>query len=146
MTAKPKHLHPVINRSAIENFIIDLLFEKPPKLIGASAETGAFNPVTKGKVTKRITAILNKASNAKIGVTGDTLIRMDSLDYRTQFQLVERVYKTKSAQYAKDMEVYMIRKFKESHPNVVINKSEIPATRLTTYNDFHFVYVVYNPK
>lgn len=146
MTSKPKHLHPVKNRNAIEKFIIDLLFEKPPKLTGATAETGAFNAVTKSKVTKRITAILNKASNAKIGVTGDTEVRMDAIDYRTQFDLVERVYKTKSPQFAKDMEVYMIKKFKVSHPDIVINKSEIPAVRLITYNTFHYVYVVYNPK
>lgn len=38
----------------------------------------------------------------------------------------------------------MIKKFKVSHSNVILNKSETKASKLVTYNGFYYVYVVYN--
>ena len=75
---------------------------------------------------------------------GDTDVRMDDKKYREDFEFVQRVYKTTSKQAAKDMEVYLIKKFKQTHGSILLNVSEAPASRLTTYNGFYYVYIVYN--
>lgn len=117
---------------------------KPPKLIGKTAITGRLTPSTKTKVTKRINEILTNSSEIKIGVMGDTEVRMDGTDYRSDYDFVTRIFKTKSKEIARDFEVKLIKKFKKSHPKKVKNISEAKAGRLTTYNGFYYVYIVFN--
>ncbi len=145
MKKKPIELHPVLNRSEIAKFFRTLWLGKPPKLVGKSAVTGHLtNPATKRKVTMRINEILKIADVIKIGATGDTLSRMDKEDYRGNWEFVSRVYKTKSLERAKEYEVELIKKFKKSYPSQVKNISEAKAGRLTTYNGFYYIYVVFN--
>ncbi|CAA0190061.1 conserved hypothetical protein [Tenacibaculum maritimum] len=147
MTAKrkPIELHPVKNRSDWSEFWRTFWNGEPPKLVGKTAITGRLsNPSTKTKVTKRINEILKIASEIKIGVMGDTEVRMDGKDYRNGFEYVTRVYKTTSKDSARDYEVELIKKFKKSHPNKILNVSEAKAGRLTTYNGNFYVYVVFN--
>lgn len=142
---KPVELHPVKNRSDWSAFWKTFWNGEPPKLVGKTAITGRLtNPATKTKVTKRINEILNIASEIKIGVMGDTEVRMDGKDYRSGFEYVTRVYKTTSKESAREYEVELIKKFKKSHPNIVLNISEAKAGRLTTYNGNFYVYVVFN--
>lgn len=75
---------------------------------------------------------------------GDTLVRMDSNDYRKGFEFVERVYKSKSKEKIIEYEVELIKKFKAKKDKKVTNISTKRAWRLTTYNGFYFIYVVYN--
>lgn len=144
MTKKPKELHPLNNRSWLEAFFKNFN-GKPPKLVGKAAITGVLSkPATKRKVTIRINEILARASEIKIGVMGDTLVRMDSNDYRKGFEFVERVYKSKSKEKIIGYEVELIKKFKAKKDTKVTNISTKRAWRLTTYNGFYFIYVVYN--
>jgi hypothetical protein len=145
MKIKPIELHPVKNRSDWTEFWKTLWNGEPPKLVGKTAITGRLtNPTTKSNVTKRINEILNIASEIKIGMMGDTEVRMDGKDYRNDFDYVTRVYKTTSKEVARDYEVELIKKYKKSHPNKVLNISEARAGRLTTYNGSFYVYVVFN--
>ncbi len=142
---KPIELHPVKNRSNWAEFWKTFWNGNPPKLIGKRAITGRLtNRSTKSNVTKRINEILNIASEIKIGVMGDTEVRMDGKDYRNAFEYVTRVYKTTSKEVARDYEVELIKKYKKSHPNKVLNISEARAGRLTTYNGNFYIYVVFN--
>ena len=147
MKKKPIELHPVLNRSGLVEFFRTLWLGKPPELVGKPAVTGHLtNPATKRKVTTRINEILKIADTIKVGASGDTLARMDKQDYRGNWEYVSRVYKTKSLERAKEYEVELIKKFKKSHPNQVENISEAKARRLTTYNGFYYIYVVFNIK
>jgi len=142
---KPIELHPVKNRSDWTEFWKTFWNGEPPKLVGKTAITGRLtNPSTKSKVTKRINEILTIASEIKIGVMGDTEVRMDGKDYRNGFEYVTRIYKTTSKEVARNYEVELIKKYKISHPNKVLNISEARASRLTTYNGNFYVYVVFN--
>lgn len=144
MNKKPRELHPLHQRTTIESWFKDAFEGYAPKLVGSKAITGKFDSPTKAKVTIRIKQLLANVSIAKIGVMVDLDSRMDRSDYRRQFNLVQRVYKTTSKEFAKSMEVYMIKKFKISHPTIILNISETPASRLITYNGYYYVYVVYN--
>lgn len=145
MKKKPIELHPVINRTGLAEFFRTLWFGKAPQLVGKPAITGHLtNSATKRKVTMRLNEILNIADIIKIGVSGDTDARMDKDDYRGSWEYVSRVYKTTSIERAKDYEVELIKKFKKSHPNQITNISETRAGRLTTYNGFYYIYVVFN--
>ncbi len=142
---KPIELHPIKNRSKLAEIWRTLWNGKPPKLIGKTAITGRItNPSTKSKVTKRINGVLAESSEIKIGVMGDTEVRMDGEDYRDGFDFVTRVYKTKSKETARLYEVELIKKYKKSHPDKVLNISESKAGRLTTYNGDFYIYVVFN--
>ena len=142
---KPIELHPVKNRSRFSELWKTFCNGEPPKLIGKTAITGRItNPNTKAKVTKRINQLINNSSEIKIGVMGDTQVRMDGKDYRSNFNFVTRIYKTTSKEVARDYEVELIKKFKKSHPNKVMNISESRAGRLTTYNGNFYIYVVFN--
>ena len=141
---KPIELHPVKNRSELAEIWRTLWNGKPPKLVGKTAITGVLIPATKSKVTKRINEILLDAKEIKIGVMGDTEVRMDGKDYRNDFDYVTRVYKTTSKEKAKLYEVELIKKYKKSHPKKVKNISEARAGRLTTYTGSFYVYVVFN--
>ena len=142
---KPIELHPIKNMSEWTKFWRNFWNGKPPKLVGKTAITGRIsNPSTKAKVTKRIKEIINNASEIKIGVMGDTEVRMDGKDYRNNFDYVSRVYKTTSKDTARNYEVELIKKFKKLYPNKVLNKSEARAGRLTTYNGYYYIYVVFN--
>jgi hypothetical protein len=142
---KPIELHPVKNRSEWTEFWRTFWNGEPPKLVGKTAITGRLtNPATKSKVTKRINEILSNASEIKIGVMGDTEVRMDGKDYRNNFEYVSRVYKTTSKEAAREYEVELIKKFKKSNPEKVLNISEAKAGRLTTYNGNYYIYVVFN--
>lgn len=144
MTKKPKELHPLYNRSWLETFFKDFN-GLPPKLVGKTAITGVLsNPSTKRKVTIRINEIISKATEIKIGAMGDTSARMDQNDYRTGFEFVERVYKSTSKENIIAYEVELIKKFKVINPKKVVNISTNRASRLTTYNGFYYIYVVYN--
>lgn len=101
MNKKPRELHPVLNRSSIETWFKNTFEGYAPKLVGKKAVTGRFDSPTKAKVTIRIKEILEKVTIAKIGVMGDLDSRMDKSDYRKQFSHVQRVYKTKSIDFAK---------------------------------------------
>ncbi|MGB5981650.1 MAG: hypothetical protein WBG46_05860 [Nonlabens sp.] len=145
MTRKPRELHPTYGRTKINQWFKNVFVGYSPKLVGQTAITGLYTrPYTKAKVSIRIKSILDDVIEAKIGVMGDLESRMDKTDYRTTFDYVQRVYKTKSKLFAAEMEVYMIKKFKKSHPNVILNVSETKANNMVTYNDFYYVYVVYN--
>ena len=142
---KPIELHSVKTRSEWDGFWRTFWNGEPPLLVGKTAITGRItNPSTKSKVTKRINEILNVASEIKIGVMGDTEVRMYGKDYRNNFEYVSRVYKTTSKEIARNYEVELIKKYKKSHPNNVLNISEARASRLTTYNGNFYVYVVFN--
>jgi hypothetical protein len=144
MPVKPKELNPIITRSAFENFLRDFWHGKPPKLVGRRAVTGKMSPQLKRRVIGRIKEIVENATAVKIGVTGDTYVRMDCPKYREKFHFVQRVFRTTSEQLAIAFEVYLIDKFKKSCPEKVLNISNIPAGRLTSYNGFYYVYVVYS--
>ncbi len=145
MSKKPMELHPVKNRSSWLEFWKTFWNGEPPELKGAKAITGRLtNKNVKSNVTVRIKEILEQASEIKIGVMGDTEVRMDSSDYRNNFKFVNRVYKTTSKETAIKYEVELIKKFKKSHADKVKNISEARAGRLTTYNGFYYIYVVYN--
>jgi negative regulator of genetic competence, sporulation and motility len=142
---KPIELHPLNNRSEWTEFWLTFWNGHPPILQGKSALVGRLaNPSTKSKVTKRINEILSKASQIKIGVMGDTQARMDRNDYRNNFDFVTRVYKTTSKETAREYEVELIKKYKKSHPEKVLNISETKASRLVTYNGSYYIYVVFN--
>lgn len=120
------------------------MYGEPPKLVGNTAITGILNASTKRKVTTRINVIIEKSINIKIGVMGDTFVRMDDEKYRTNFEFVERVYKSTSKESIRKYEAELIKKFKKSHPNIVLNVSETLAQRLTTYNGLYYIYAVHN--
>jgi len=142
---KPIELHPIKNRSGFSEFWRTFWKGEPPKLIGKTAITGRItNSSTKAKVNKRINQLIDNSSEIKIGVMGDTEVRMDGNDYRDNFNFVTRIYKTTSKEVAKTYEVELIKKFKKSHPNKVVNISESRAGRLTTYNGNFYIYVVFN--
>lgn len=42
---------------------------------------------------------------------GDTSVRMDAVDYRENYDYVVRIYKTKSKEAARNIEVALIKKF-----------------------------------
>ena len=75
---------------------------------------------------------------------GDTYVRMDAKDYRSNFNFVERVYKSTSKENIINYEVELIKKFKLSNPTKVVNISTNRASRLTTYNGYYYIYIVYN--
>ncbi|WP_299135489.1 hypothetical protein [uncultured Tenacibaculum sp.] len=142
---KPIELHPVKNRTNFSESLRSFWNGKPPKLVGKTAITGRIsNPQTKSKVTKRINELLGKASVIKIGVMGDTEVRMDGVDYRNNFEYVTRIYKTTSKEIARNYEVELIKKFKKLCPEKTLNISESKAGRLTTYNGNFYIYIVYN--
>ena len=144
MSIKPKELHPHKDLSWLNWFLRDVIYGKSPKLTGSKSITGLLTPVTKRKVTMRVNNILETAINIKIGVMGDTDVRMDDKKYRKNFEFVERIYKSTSKESIRQYEVELIKKFKKSHPEKVLNISETLASRLTTYNGFYYVYIVYN--
>lgn len=114
---KPKELHPVHNRSEWSEAWRSAWHGDPPKLIGETAITGVLNNrTTKAKVTMRINKIINEASEIKIGVMGDTTVRMDGKDYRSSYDFVTRVYKTTNKETAINYEVELIKKFKNLIP------------------------------
>ena len=88
--------------------------------------------------------MLKTVSQIKTGVTGDTLVRMDADDYRNGWDFVIFAYKTKSKPKIIDYEVEFIKKFLKDCPEKVMNISTNKAGRLTTYNGFYYIYVVYN--
>ncbi len=141
---KPRELHPTYGRTKIEKWFRNNFHGYSPNLTGKKAITGRFTPSTKAKVSIRIKQILAIASKAKIGVMGDLESRMDKLDYRFEYSFVQRVYKTKSKELAREMEVYAINKFKGCSSHNIQNTSNARASRLVTYNGFYYVYVVYN--
>lgn len=142
---KPIHLHPVINRSAFKSSLRDFWYGKPPKLIGKSPVTGLLNnSIIKREITTRIKNVLKISNSIKIGVMGDTSVRMDALDYRENYDYVVRIYKTSSEETARNLEVLLIKKFKKEYPNKVDNISTSKAGRLTTYNGFYYIYIVFN--
>ena len=145
MSLKPRELHPLNNRTDFDEFFKSIWYGSPPKLVGKTALTGYLNAPTKSRITKRINEILSRSSKIKIGAMGDTSTRMDAKDYRSSFDFVERVFKSSSEDIIKDLEVELIKKFKKSHPDKVTNISESRAGRLTSYNGYYYVYVVYNP-
>lgn len=145
MNNKPIELHPVRNRSSFASAIRDFWYGEPPKLVGKSAETGLLSsPIVKRKITARIKNVLKISSSIKIGVMGDTSVRMDAIDYRENYDFVVRIYKTKSKEIARNLEVTLIKKFKKEFPDKVDNVSTSKAGRLTTYNGFYYIYVVFN--
>ena len=145
MKRKPKELHPHSERPEFVNVFRDFWHGKPPELVGEKAITGALKPPIKSKITRRIKGIEKTAINMKIGVMGDTKVRMDDKKYRTKFDFVERIYKTANKQAIIDYEVELIKKFKELYPgDKLLNASTNRASRLTTYNGFYYIYVVYN--
>lgn len=144
MPSKPKELHPKKQLSWLHWFLRDFKYGEAPKLIGSKAITGYLNAPTKRKVTIRINSIIEKSSEIKIGIMGDTFVRMDDKEYRKKFEFVERVYKSTSKESIRQYEVELIKKFKKSHPDIVLNVSETLAQRLTTYNGSYYIYVVHN--
>lgn len=142
---KPIHLHPVKNRSSFKSSLIDLCYGKPPRLIGKSPVTGSLNNlIVKREITSRIKNVLKISNSIKIGVMGDTSVRMDALDYRGNYDYVVRIYKTSSEEMARNLEVLLIKKFKKDYPYKVDNISTSKAGRLTTYNGFYYIYIVFN--
>lgn len=142
---KPIHLHPVINRSEFKSSLRDLWYGKPPKLIGKSPVTGFINNlIVKKQITARIKNVIKISSSIKIGVMGDTSVRMDALDYRGNYDYVVRIYKTSCKETARNLEVLLIKKFKKEYPDKVDNISTSKAGRLTTYNGFYYIYIVFN--
>lgn len=144
MKKKPNELHPIKNRSSIEDFFKTIWHGTPPKLVGSKAETGYLTPNNKAKVTIRIKNIAETCADFKIGVMGDTLVRMDDNNYRSNFNFVQRVYKSTSKEIIKAYEVELIKKFKPLYPSKIQNISTSPASKLTTYNGYYYIYVVYN--
>lgn len=55
--------------------------------------------------------MLKISNSIKIGVMGDTSVRMDAVDYRENYDYVVRIYKTKSKEAARNIEVALIKKF-----------------------------------
>lgn len=141
---KPKELHPSNERTSWQGFWKNLWYGVPPVLIDKKAETGRVNASTRRKVTRRINRILLEAEVIKIGVTGDTWVRMDATDYRGSFDFVERVYMSTSEKVVIEYEVELIKKFKKSDPEKVSNLSTNKAGKLTSYNGFYYIYIVYN--
>ena len=144
---KPMDLHPIKNRSIFKSKLMDFWYGDPPKLVGKKPETGYLNsPITKGKITSRINQIIKISDSIKIGVMGDTTVRMDAEDYREKYDYVSRIYKTQNKETAKNLEVALIKKFKKEHSDKMDNISTSKAGRLTTYTGFYYVYVVFNKK
>ena len=144
MPNKPRELHPTFERTKLETWFRNTFIGYSPKLVGSKAIQGRFDPLTKRRVNLRVKSILTECVKAKIGVMGDLESRMDKKDYRTEYDFVQRVYKTKSKSFASQMEVHVIKKFKTSFPDVIENDREIPAMNMITYNGFYYVYVVHN--
>ncbi|MHB1105403.1 MAG: hypothetical protein ACYCZ2_03485 [Lutibacter sp.] len=81
-------------------------------MAGKSPTTGLLNnPIVKRKITTRIKNVLKISNSIKIGVMGDTSVRMDAVDYRENYDYVVRIYKTKSKEAARNIEVALIKKF-----------------------------------
>lgn len=144
MAIKPKELHPIHNRGSLESGWRNFWHGRPPRLVAPAALTGRMTPYLKGQIAKRVNEIANQSDCFKIGAMGDTYVRMDGTDYRGEFKNVQRIYKSKSQQVVIDLEVYLIKRFKKDRAGKILNKSETPAWRLTSYNGFYYVYVVYN--
>lgn len=144
MSLKPRELHSHNDRSNFTERFRNFWYGKPPKIVKIKAVTGSLAPAVKAKVTKRINEIARVSGQFKIGVMGDTQVRMDCKVYRAEFEYVERIYKTTSEQSIRDYEVELIKKFKAICPNKICNISEARAARLTTYNGYYYIYVVYN--
>jgi len=143
---KPLELHKVKNRTEFESFLRNIWKGAMPDLIIAEPETGNYtHDKVKKKVHKRINAILKNAVRIKIGVTGDELTRRDGSDYRNGWYNMELVYKTKSKEAAKLFEVELITKYMKSrNKDKVANKSANLASRITTYDGYYLIYVVWN--
>ncbi len=142
---KPIELHPVRNRSSFVASLRDFWYGEPPKLVGKPSVTGLLNnPIVKREITTRIKSVLKISSSIKIGVMGDTSVRMDAVDYRENYDYVVRIYRTRSKEIARNLEVILIKKFKKQFPDKVDNISTSKAGRLTTYNGFYYIYVVFN--
>ena len=88
---KPYDLHPILYRSGFFETFRTLWNGSSPKLDGKKVITGILKPATKSKVTKRINELLANSKEIKIGVMGDTLVRMDGKDYRKSYDFVSRV-------------------------------------------------------
>ena len=142
---KPIELHPVKNRSIFQSMLRDLWLGESPKLVRKKPFTGLLNNSTiKRNITNRIKKVINISDSIKIGVMGDTSVRMDAKDYRANYDYVIQIYKTKSREFARNLEVTLIKKFKKEHPDKVDNKSTSRAGRLTTYTGYYYIYVVFN--
>ena len=148
MSIKPRELHPHLNRTNFEGKFRNFWYGNPPKLTCSKAITGRLsNEEVVKQIHKRVASILKNSVKAKIGVMGDTDVRMDDKVYRRDFVFVERIFKSKSKETIRDLEVALIKKYKRSaYKNILLNISEAKAGRLTTYNGFYYVYVVYSKK
>ena len=88
---KPMYLHPVKNRTIFKSKLMDFWYGNPPKLVGKKPETGYLSSsILKGKITSRINQIIKVSDSIKIGVMGDTSVRMDAEDYRDKYDYVSR--------------------------------------------------------
>ena len=140
---KPLETHPVLNRSSFGEAVRSFWYGSAPKPVKKRPISGLINQTTRCRITRHVKEVVATAKWFKIGVTGDTLARMDKVDYRQEYERVARVYKTASKEAAINLEVELIKKFQKLYPDRIANTSTSRAGRLTTYNGYYFVYIVF---
>ena len=133
-----RRLRPEPKRDSFDEFIYSLFNGFKPTIIDIS-ETGRITDrAVKWRTTRKITELIDNFHRVKIGVTGDSLIRSDQTDYRANYSTMYLVYKSRSKDYVCDFEIHYINKFWD----MIDNRSNTRANRLSTYNGYYYLYVV----
>lgn len=143
----PMDLHPREKRGLIKRIGLALFEYDPPKLVESQPIFGEVDKVVRGKITKKINKILATAKNAKIGVTGDMWVRMDYIEeksYRGKYKFVEEIYYSENGDTVADLEVEYIKKFLSLHPDKIDNKNATKVSKMTSYDGYFRIYLVYN--
>jgi len=142
----PPEMHPK-NKRGFFTKIGRLLESSPPEIVGSKPIEGEINSITKAKITKKINSILATSKNAKIGVTGDVWVRMDETlngSYRGVYECVQEIYRSKKGKLVAQLEVDYIKKYQKDKNKKIDNVSTNIAPRLTSYDGFFRIYLVYN--
>lgn len=115
-----------------------------PKTDETWCESGRIGQNLKTRITKNINKIISHHNNIfKIGKTGDSYIRSDKNDYRSDYHYMYLLYKSKSPKFVSEIEEHYIEKYMLSHPNLIQNKRiKAPGKRMVSYNGFYYLYIV----
>ena len=151
MSKKPIELRPKNN--ILSNIRDDIRYGLQPKKVECNtvviSENEQFLPYKKGCVTSLIRKIANNTKAFKIGISGDIDIRMNQRDYRekdkkngVKYTKYQVVFETNDKKLAKSYEVTLVERYMRDFDNNQ-NREAKEATRLTTYDGFYKIYVVY---
>ena len=95
------------------------------------------------KAIDRANFIIKTSQKFKIGKTGQTTKARFNSDYRTYFEKIERIYRSKDKSLVNDLESTLTTFFK-GHPKN-FNLKEGNAGKMTDENGYYILYIVFTP-